>query len=243
MTQPNSRCARCAEGTAARFGVPTTMAFQPIVSLSSRTIFAHEALVRGSDGEGAGEILGAVDEENQYSFDQDCRVTAIRIASELGVTQSLSINFMPNAVYNPENCLRRTIWAADKYDLPPERIIFELTEEERVVDIAHLRNIIDTYRREGLRTAIDDFGAGYSGLNLLSELQPDYLKIDRALLSHIDTDSRRQAIVRGIVNISGDLGIGVIAEGLERAEEVGYLADIGIDLMQGFFSGNRFSKV
>ncbi len=244
MSQAASGCDRCAEGRAQRFATPFSMAFQPIFDTRNQCVFAHEALLRTLGGEGAEDVMKKVSDETRYYFDQECRVTAIILAARLGIRDRISINFMPNAVYNPENCLRRTIWAADKYNIALDQIIFELTEHEAVVDFDHLRNIIETYRKVGLRTALDDFGAGYSGLRLLAELEPDYIKLDRALISFIDREPRRRAIVEGTVEIAGKLGITVIAEGIERVEEARVLADLGIDLMQGFlFAEPRFEAV
>lgn len=98
----------------------------------------------------------------------------------------LSINFLPNAVYRPEVCIRSTFEAARVHGFPTEKIIFEVTEGEQVQDRAHLVNIFREYRRFGFQTAIDDFGAGYAGLNLLAEYQPDLIKIDMDLVRGID---------------------------------------------------------
>ena len=95
-----------------------------------------------------------------------------------------------------------------------------------------------------MRTALDDFGAGHSGLRLLAELEPDDIKLGRALISFIDREPHRRAIVEGTVEIAGKLGITVIAEGIERVEEARALADLGIDLMQGFlFADPKFEAV
>ena len=92
-----------------------------------------------------------------------------------------------------------------------------MTEGERVQDRAHLVNIFREYQRFGFRTAIDDFGAGYAGLNLLAEYQPHIVKIDMDLVRDIDTSPARQAIVRGVAAMCSDLGITVLAEGIETA--------------------------
>lgn len=107
------------------------MAFQPIVNTSSRTVFAQEALVRGLNNESAGRIFESVNEDNRYRFDQSCRVKAIQLAAHLGVPSLLSINFMPNAVYRPELCIRTTLEAAEVFGFPVNRIIFEITEGEK----------------------------------------------------------------------------------------------------------------
>lgn len=226
-------CAECAGGAGLDFDF--TMAFQPIVDISSREVFAYEALVRGLGNEPAGEVFRNVNDANRYRFDQTCRIKAIELAAELGLPCLLSINFMPNAVYRPELCIRTTLAAATTYGFPIERIIFEVTEGERVTDHEHLRNIIQHYQHRGFLTAIDDFGAGHSGLNLLAEFQPDIVKLDMALIRDIDSNRNRQAITRGIVQFCKELSIRIIAEGVETREELACLEDAGITLFQGFY--------
>lgn len=225
-------CAECRNGAGLDFDF--TMAFQPIVDLGNGRVFAQEALVRGANGEGAGSVLARINDANRYRFDQACRVKAVQLAAQLGIASHLSINFLPNAVYRPELCIRTTLEAAKTYGFPHNRIIFEVTEGEQITDHAHLLGIFQEYKRLGFLTAIDDFGAGYSGLNLLAEFQPNIIKLDMALICGIDSNRPRQAIVRGIVQVCVELGIRVIAEGIETAEELKPLRDFGITLFQGY---------
>lgn len=211
-----------------------TMAFQPILDLAGGEVFAHEALVRGLDGGGAGSVLGHVTADNRFAFDQLCRVKALEMAASLGLPGRVSINFMPNAVYEPAFCLRSTIQAARRTGIPLNQIILEVTEGERVTDPAHLRNIFETYKRSGLVTAIDDFGAGYSGLNLLANYQPDIIKLDMELTRDIHHHAARRAIVAGVVQVCRALSILPIAEGVETVEEMRSLQDLGMSVMQGF---------
>lgn len=212
-----------------------TMAFQPVVDIQQKEIYAYEALVRGLNGEGAGEVLSHVTEDNRYAFDQTCRIKAIELASELNLTKRLNINFMPNAVYHPQACLRKTIEAAEKYKFPAQLITFEFTENEQIIDRTHLVNIIKTYQKNGFRTAIDDFGAGFAGLSLLAEFQTDILKIDRELVEGIHTNVSRQAILSGILKTTEMLGMAVVCEGIELEEEYLFLKDLGVRYMQGFY--------
>jgi len=212
-------------------------AFQPIVDTRERRIFAHEALVRGPVGESAHSVLSQVVADQQYAFDQACREKAIRIAASLQMQSHLSINFLPNAIYRPEVCIRSTLEAARRYGFPIERIIFETVEGEKIDDGRWLAEILTEYKRIGFKTAIDDFGAGFAGLNLLADFQPDIVKLDMALVRGIDHDRARRAIVAGVVTICAGLGIEVIAEGIETADEARCLADQGIHLMQGFWFG------
>ena len=228
-------CQGCRDG--ADFHIPFSMAFQPIVDVVSKTTFAHEALVRGIAGEGAGSVLSAVDAQNRYAFDQQCRVKAIELASRLYGTQSdvgLSINFLPNAVYEPRACIRLTLAAAARTKFSPKNIIFEFTESE-ILDTAHILNILNTYREMGFRTAIDDFGAGHAGLALLAKFQPDIAKLDMDLIRNIDTDTVRQKIVRHTVAMLHDLGVTPLCEGIETEGEAQALEDLGVRLMQGYF--------
>lgn len=230
---PTFACRGCSEENALDFDF--TMAFQPIIDYRKREIFAQEALVRGLNRESAGEIISRVNENNLYNFDQTCRVKAVRLASELKINSYLSINFLPNAVYRPENCIRTTLKAASDYNFPLEKIIFEITEGEKVSSNAHLKNIVTEYQRQGFKTAIDDFGAGYSGLNLLSVFQPDFLKLDMELTRDIDSNRIKQTIVKGIIRVADDLGITIIAEGIETKNELDALKDFGIELFQGYY--------
>jgi EAL domain-containing protein (putative c-di-GMP-specific phosphodiesterase class I) len=210
------------------------MAFQPIVRFSTGEILAHEALVRGNNGEPAGKVFGLVNQDNLYQFDQTCRVTAIKDAARCGIETDISINFMPNAVYRAETCIQRTLEAAAEVDFPLERIIFEVTESDEIPDRAHLRNILDYYKQRGFRTAIDDFGEGYAGLNLLAEFIPDFVKLDMALIRSVHADPNRKKIIHHTARLCEDLDIEVIAEGIETTEERDTLLDLGVDLFQGY---------
>ncbi|MFJ7566808.1 EAL domain-containing protein [Herminiimonas sp. NPDC097707] len=234
-TEPSSSAAGCREcKKETDLGFDFLFAYQPIVDVRTRSIYAHEALVRGPNGESAYSVLSQVTDANRYSFDQACRVEAIRGAAALGMKELLSINFLPNAVYRPEACIRSTFEAARLYDFPIEQIIFEVTEGEQVTDRPHLVNIFREYRRFGFRTAIDDFGAGYAGLGLLADYQPDIIKIDMELVRGIDSSKPKQAIVHGIVSICAALNVRVLAEGIETSAERDFLYSAGIDLMQGY---------
>jgi EAL domain-containing protein (putative c-di-GMP-specific phosphodiesterase class I) len=240
-SQPSTPCAGCRDGTG--FTLPITMAFQPILrcredgSPALQPVFAYEALVRGADGAGAEAVLTRVSSENRYAFDQACRVKAIELAAALALPATgaaLSINFMPNAVYEPQACIRASLRAAERVGLPRDCLIFEVTEQEAMLDPQHLLNILASYRQMGFRTAIDDFGAGYSGLNLLAQFQPDLVKLDMGLLRDIDTQPARRAIVRHVAALCAELGIETIAEGVETEAEFHTLRELGLRLFQGY---------
>lgn len=225
-------CRACREGLDLDFEF--TMAFQPIIDIKTKSVWGHEALVRGINGESAYQVLSNVSEQNKYRFDQACRVKAIAIASELNGIGVLSINILPNAVYEPSLCIRTTLKAAKEYGFPTDNIMFEITEGEKVVSPQHLKKILESYQSIGFVTAIDDFGAGYAGLNLLTEFQPNILKLDMNLIRDIYKDKVKYLIVSHIYQIANELGCRALAEGVETEEEFKILRDLGIELFQGF---------
>lgn len=213
------------------------MAFQPIVDIDTGLPFAFEALVRGGNGEGAAEILARITPENRYAFDQQCRVAAIEDAVAAGILQTdarLSINFLPNAVYSPVACIQLTLKTARETDFPTDRLIFEFTENEHMVDTEHVKTIVETYQRMGFATAIDDFGAGHAGLGLLAKFQTDFIKLDMELVRGLDISLPRRLIVEGVVRMAQTLGITVIAEGIETVGEFDTLRSIGVRYIQGY---------
>lgn len=230
-------CAGCRNADASAFSIPFTMAFQPIVDLSAGKIWGYEALVRGVAGEGAPTVLSQVTDENRYTFDQACRVKAIELAGSriAGGDSRLSINFMPNAVYEPKACIRATLEAANRMQFDPRRLMFEFTENERMEDVGHVSHIVAEYRRMGFMTALDDFGAGYAGLALLSRFQTDLIKIDMELLRGVEASGVKQAIIRGLVGIAAELDILLLAEGVESEGEMQMLKSAGIHLFQGYY--------
>ncbi len=179
-------------------------------------------------------MLSQINDENRYSFDQACRVKAIELAARLEMDALLSINFLPNAVYQPAACLRKTFEAAERVQFPVHHLMFEVTENEPSRDVGHLQSIFTEYKRHGMITAIDDFGAGHSGLNMLADFQPDVLKIDMALTRSIHTDDVRRKIVGALIGLCKSLHITVIAEGIETIDEAVALRDLGVQLFQGY---------
>jgi EAL domain-containing protein (putative c-di-GMP-specific phosphodiesterase class I) len=204
------------------------------VDADNHSVYAYEALVRGPDGEGAFSVLSKVNEKNRYSFDQVCRVKAVKLAAKLGMEAMLSINFMPNAVYNPEYCIRTTLAAAQAARFDTRKIIFELIETEDLDSLDHLVNIIRSYQEMGFKTALDDFGTGYSRYNILVASPPDILKLDMELVRDIHKVPNKQAVVAGILAMMSRLGGKVLAEGVETEEEYFWLRSQGISLFQGY---------
>ena len=209
-------------------------AFQPIVDVVSREVYSYEALIRGRANESAFHVLERVPAHAKYHFDEDSRAVALALAVRLGLNCHLNLNFLPQGLYATDTSVASTLSAAARHALPIDRVILEVTEGEMVADYAHLGQRLNEFRSRGLKLAIDDFGAGYSGLNMLADFQPDQIKIDMNLVRGIDRHGPRQAIVRAVVQVCGDLGIDVIAEGVESLAEYAWFVDHGVRLFQGY---------
>jgi EAL domain-containing protein (putative c-di-GMP-specific phosphodiesterase class I) len=192
-------------------------------------------LVRGPVGEGAATVLAQLDSVNIYAFDQACRSKAIGLAASLGLDRSLSINFLPNAIYDPKACLRHTLKAASQHNFPHHLLTFEIVETEGLADPAHLAAIVAEYRSRGFRIALDDFGTGYSGLARLADLRPDILKVDRILVKDCDRDTTRRRILANLLALGRDVGTDIVLEGVETEAEMLALRAIGGRFMQGFY--------
>ncbi len=232
QTSDKFTCGLCPEIN--NLGFDFTMAFQPIINCKTHQIFGYEALVRSLNNESAFSIISKVNEENRYAFDQLCRIKAISLASQLKLDTMLSINFLPNAIYKPERCIRTTLDTAKKHAFPTEKIMFEFTEVEKIEDTNHVKHVIEYYNALGFITAIDDFGSGYSGLSLLADFQTNIIKLDMALIRDIEQDKVRQSIVKNSLNMFDELNITPLAEGIETIGEMQWLRDSGIELMQGY---------
>ncbi|TDH58839.1 EAL domain-containing protein [Dankookia rubra] len=229
-------CEGC--GTGHGLGFKLATAFQPIIDADrGGATLAHEALVRGPDGQGAAWVLDQVPPAAVYALDKACRIAAIEEASRLGLPATgakLSLNILPNAILDPVTCMRSTLAAAKRLGFPTGLLIFEVSEREKVTDPRHLQSIIQTYRAMGFTLAIDDFGAGNAGLALLADLRVDLVKLDMGLVRGCDTDRRRRVILASTVQACRELGIAVIAEGIETRDEYVALRGIGIGLFQGY---------
>lgn len=219
---------------------------QPIVELASGGVYGYEALVRahgsgGGDGGliGAGPLLQAAAAHGQArAFDALARRSAIRqVYPQLQPGEVLFINFAPGVVYNPDICLRTTFETCQEVGADFSRLLFEVTESETFPDLRLLRAILERYRAEGAQVALDDLGAGHTSLTYLSELRPDIVKLDRALVRGLHGADPRVPLVTALVRYAHDLGIRVVAEGIETAGELELVRQLGSDYAQGYLLG------
>lgn len=216
-------------------------AFQPIVNVYSGTCFGYEVLLRNYQDAGFVTIAEVFDsacrEQVLYSLDLLLREKAIaKFCSLPNHTQyKLFYNFDNRVLEMPDYCPGNTSRILARYDLAPESVYFEVSEHYKFQSYQDTRRILEQYRRQCYRIALDDFGSGFSGMQLLYHAEPDLIKIDRFFIDGIASDSRKRLFVSNIINMAHILGILVVGEGVETEEEFQVCKQIGCDLIQGFF--------
>ena len=214
-----------------------SFAFQPIVDAQAGKSIGHEALVRGRLQEPAAEVLNRVPLGDVADFDEDARRTAVSLAVRLGLKGRLHLNVMPYAQGIRNSSLDSTLDTARRCGLAPERLVLEVKHEATIADPVATARWLRPYREQGVLISIDDFGSGHAGLALLDHYQPDLISLSMWLVRDIQSHGPRQAILRGLMQTCGDLGIDIIAKGVESLEEFGFLRAEGITLFQGFLLG------
>ncbi|MCU1226558.1 MAG: putative protein with domain [Edaphobacter sp.] len=204
---------------------------QPIVDLERERIFAYEALSRGSHGENYAVLIEAIDPLSVPLFNKLALAKALQLADELQLEATgtkLSLNVGPITGMDADYILH----TARQYGIKASSIVLELTEGVRM-NCVDLHRIIACHRAVGVLIAIDDFGAGYAGLNALATCTPDVLKIDRELITNIESNMVKKTIVKAFAGVCRRLKVRIIAEGVETMAECRTLQGFGINLMQG----------
>ncbi len=213
--------------------------FQPIGALGSGEIFGYEGLIRGPSCSylhspvnlfSAAERCGLLNE-----LDVACRRTIIRSFAASGLPGHLFLNVIPACLASPSFRSGATLEYLREVGLSPRRVVIELTEIHPAESFEQLREALLHYREMGFRIALDDLGEGFSGLRLWSELQPDFVKIDKYFIQDISADAQKRQFVRSIHHIALNTGARVIAEGVETQYELETVRRLGIDLVQGYY--------
>lgn len=218
-----------------------TAHFQPIVLVSNPSeVFAYESLLRGVGGDGGLTAPGPMFEVARPAgllpdLDRSARLKAIEQASLQGVESRLFVNFDRSCLHDPWPSLRSTVEAVQGSDLPPENIVFEVTESDEVGDTGQLRRVLGLYREAGFGVALDDLGSNSGSLDLLASVRPDFVKLDMRLAHGLDRDPYRATIARKLIELAGELGVRVIAKRVETEEQWRWLAARGADYAQGHF--------
>jgi diguanylate cyclase (GGDEF)-like protein len=215
--------------------------FQPIVDPRSRGVCGFEALTRGPSDSWLHSPQNLFEAARRAGVKNDldflCIQSAFRRFVSSRVAGLLFVNVSPDTIYEEPQFAARFLEYASIVGLPPDRCVIELTEESLLDDYARLRSTLQRLREAGCALAIDDLGAGSSGLRTWSELKPDYVKIDRYFVSGIDADSTKLEFVRSILDMGRAMGCRVIAEGVETERECRELVDLGLDRLQGHLFG------
>ena len=216
-------------------GFEFSFAFQPIVDIQNRQIISYEALVRGPRGEPSAAVFAQVSKDNFAKFDEICRQKAIHLASRLKIPSRLNLNMTASSMYEVDMSITATFRASLQSGIPVENIIFEVIEYESLLDNRNLLKYLKIIQDFGFKTAVDDFGAGHSGLTLLVQYQPNFIKLDRQLIAGIHQDFVKQSVFTGVQHICKNLSIDIVAEGVETAGEYHWLQDAGVRLFQGYY--------
>jgi EAL domain-containing protein (putative c-di-GMP-specific phosphodiesterase class I)/GGDEF domain-containing protein len=215
--------------------------FQPILSLSERRILGYEALTRGPSNSPLHPpvtLFAVARHAGRLSeLEMACRRSACSRFKALDLDGLLFLNVSPESLLDPAHQPGRTLKMLQAFGIPPGRVVIELTEQTPTEDFNLLDTALHHYRAMGFSIALDDLGAGYSSLRMWSELRPDYVKIDRHFIDGIHQDAVKREFVESILKMAKASRAQVIAEGIELPEELAVLAEMGIDLVQGYLLG------
>lgn len=218
-----------------------TSVYEPIVSVASKTVYGYEALARGPEGSELHSplaLFGAAEREGLvYELDCLCRESGLEGATELPSGTRLFLNMRPTAIHDPQFRPDRVIATLARTRLTPSDVVFEISEQESIANVGAFREIRDEYRRLGFEFALDDTGAGYASLQALIELEPEFIKVDRALITDLDTDPAKQNLLRALQLVADGIGAKIIGEGLDTLEELEMLGKLGIPFGQGWLFG------
>ncbi len=216
--------------------------FQPIVSLRDGAIFGYEALTRGPEDtpmQYPDTLFGIASRCGRlWELERLCRTKALETAAEKGMGESLTklfLNVAPRVIHDEKFTQGFTKEHLNRYNIKSEDIIFEITEKYVADDMSGFKETIENYKGQNYQIAIDDAGAGYSGLNLISDIHPHYIKLDMNLVRDIDGDNFKKSLVKCLCDFCRTANIHLIAEGIETVEELYALIDIGVQYGQGYF--------
>lgn len=213
-------------------------AYQPIMDLRTRTVLGFEALSRGQRGTGlesALTLFGAAEQHNLLvEVDRLCRRRALLSSGRIPSNSKIFVNTLPATIRDPQFRGKALIDFLDKAQVSPDRIVIEITEKLVIDNYSLFRETMAYFIDLGMSFAVDDVGAGYSGLESIASLKPSYLKIDTVLVRDLNSSVVNREMVRAIVALGKGIGSTVIAEGIHTKEEVSALGDLGVSWGQGY---------
>ncbi|MBX9816980.1 MAG: phosphodiesterase [Burkholderiaceae bacterium] len=218
--------------------------FQPIVNLADASIHAHEALIRGPAGSPLHTpdclLRAAAQEDLRYEFENACVVSTLRQWGHMRSGGRLFVNISANALVRVFNLRGREgllRWILD-LRVMPRTLVLEITEHERVDSMDRLAEVVQEIRSAGVSLALDDFGDGHSSLRLWSQLKPEIVKIDKYFTRNISAHGDKLKTIQALQQIATIFGSSLVAEGIETAEDLRVLRDLGIEYGQGYFLGH-----
>jgi EAL domain-containing protein (putative c-di-GMP-specific phosphodiesterase class I) len=208
------------------------MAYQPIVRVADRSLFGYEALMRSEEPAlpHPGAILDAAERLGRL----DVLGQTVRASASVPIPRAPGHSvFFVNL--HARDLMDATLVSGTSPLSPfADRVVLEITERASLDGVADLRATIAELRRMGFRLAIDDLGAGYAGLTSFATLEPEFVKLDMSLVRDVDRSPRKATLVRAMTSLCKELGILVVAEGVEKPQERDMLATLGCDFMQGY---------
>jgi EAL domain-containing protein (putative c-di-GMP-specific phosphodiesterase class I) len=215
--------------------------YEPIVDVATKTVFGYEALARGPAGTEFHSPIALFDtaEEEAMIFELDCLCRRSGLDGAVGLPSGtrLFLNVRPTTIHDPSFRPEALIRTLERSRLQPSDVVFEISEQESIESFTVFREIRDEYKNLGFQFALDDTGAGYASLQAVIELEPDFIKVDRALITGLDMDPARQTLLGALQSVAGGLGARIIAEGLDTLEELETLGELGIPFGQGWLFG------
>ena len=213
--------------------------FQPIVYLDSLEVLGYEALSRGPEDSGfeGTELLFSFAESTNMLLDLErlCRKNALRTAQSLQLERQLFLNSSARALQDENFTPSQLSEYVSELGLHQDRIVLEITERVAIQEWESFKRVLRQFRNHGFKIAIDDMGAGYSSLQAIAELEPDYLKFDISLVRNINENLIKIGLLETLVSLSSKINANVIAEGIEDKEEFLTLRSLGVQLGQGYF--------
>ncbi|EKM6430511.1 diguanylate phosphodiesterase [Cronobacter sakazakii] len=210
-------------------------ALQPIVEPTTCKIKAYEALIRSPEGGSPAALFASLSSKALYELDLHSKEIAFALANAVSIgSQMISVNLLPGTLVQMPGAVEILLAQIARQGLLPQQVIVEVTESEVISRFDEFECVIRQLRAAGINLAIDDFGAGFAGLSLLTRFQPGRIKIDRCIVADIHLHGPKQAIVHGIVRCCAELEITVVAEGVEKVEEWCWLEAAGIRYFQGY---------
>jgi len=215
--------------------------YQPIISIRSAVILGWEALIRGPQNsyfQRPDNIFSFAESEGLlFPLEKICRESSFNNLGELGSDQKIFVNVHPNTINDPAFTEGETIRIIQDLHIKTKNVVFEITERHHIDDFISLNRTLTHYRDQGFLVAVDDLGCGFSNLQSIAEIRPDYIKIDMSLVRGIHKDGVKKALMETFVTFAEKIGTEIIAEGVEEEAEMAALVDIGVHYGQGYFFG------